>query len=535
MRKTINSNAMKKFIIRFIFAASLCSISSCGNSDEPSNGNNGNDNTDKVKVYLTYTLDTSTGGNMARPASTNEEVFIAKSASTNEEVFNEFYEEIKTGELLAPSYDITFTNVDNGATYNFKGNWADNDFVTLRTGTYNVTGYSTATGDHIQDKCSIVFNEQINISITSKVVTLNAEYDCSLLIFNDEAIQSLHNYSGDATASFYSFKTYKYAFVNDCLYKVSSKNEAYIIGKYTNDAEFLIYTGNLNFEKGKYYVYNSVSNGLSFPPMTEGDEDSNLEIFANISYTELVAVKGGTFLMGAQSTNSSLPNYDQEADSDEAPVHQVTLNDFYICKYEATQQLWEYVMNYSGICADGTTMTRYSSSPWLGNSPSSSYGVGDWFPAYYVSYNDIVNIFLPRLKKITGRNYRLPTEAEWEYAARGGNKSQDYKYSGSNNIDDIAWYNGNSSKSHQVGLKQPNELNLYDMTGNVCEWCSDYSGSYSSQAQTSPTGPSTGSYHIRRGGSWDSTKQYSRISNRPDDSPGNRQILIGFRLCCSNP
>lgn len=253
---------MKKFLL-ITCGVFLCFASSCSSDD-------GSENeplkSDEVKVYLTYTFDTSSGGNMAR------------FSSTNEEVFNEFYEEIKTGELLAPSYNITFTNVDSGVTYNFKGNWADNEFVTLRTGAYNVTGYSTATGDNVQDKCSIVFDEQINISITSKVVTLNAEYDCSLLIFNDEAIQSLHNYNGEDTTSFYSFKTYKYAFVNDCVYKASSKNEAYIIGKYTNDAEFLIYTGNLNFEKGKYYVYNSVSNSLSFPPMTEGDEETNREI-----------------------------------------------------------------------------------------------------------------------------------------------------------------------------------------------------------------------------------------------------------------
>lgn len=270
-----------KNLYKVLYFLLLCTITSCGSNDEP---NNEDSNPDKVKIYLTYTFDTSSGGNMAR------------SASTNEEVFNEFYEEIKTGKLLAPFYNITFTNIDNGVTYNFKGNWADNEFVTLRTGTYNVTGYSTATGDNIQDKCSIVFDEQINISITSKIVTLNAKYNCSLLIFNDEAIQSLHNYNGEDSTSFYSFKSYKYAFVNDCVYKVPFKNEAYIIGKYTNDAEFLIYTGNLNFEKGKYYVYNSISNSLSFSPMTEGLSAEQTNITTVIFDKDVQPIYAGGFI-----------------------------------------------------------------------------------------------------------------------------------------------------------------------------------------------------------------------------------------------
>lgn len=261
------------------------------------------------------------------------------------------------------------------------------------------------------------------------------------------------------------------------------------------------------------------------------------KIFATLDNTEMVYVSGGTFLMGAQAVDPSAPNYDPDALSGESPVHQVTLGDYYIGKYEVTQGLWEYVMNYSGTCADGTTMSAYSSGPWLGSNPSSSYGDGDNYPAYYVSWNDIVDVFLPRLNRITGKEYRLPTEAEWEYAARGGSKSRGYKYSGSNTLDDVAWYYDNAYNttdnygSHPVGTKQPNELGIYDMSGNVWEWCSDRYGSYSSESQTDPTGPSTGSYRVNRGGYWFHDARYCRVSDRTyNGDPDYRGSGIGFRL-----
>ncbi|MBQ5669904.1 MAG: hypothetical protein IIV29_04365, partial [Tidjanibacter sp.] len=148
--------------------------------------------------------------------------------------------------------------------------WADDTFITIRTGKYNVVGYSTAGGSSIQDKCSIIFNEPIEISIASSTISLNGIYDCSLIIFNDSKIESLHNSDGENHTSFFSFNTYKYAFVKDYLYIPSHKNKAYILGKYTNGAEFQIFTGNLNFSKGKYYVYNSVDNDFNLPPMEDG-------------------------------------------------------------------------------------------------------------------------------------------------------------------------------------------------------------------------------------------------------------------------
>ena len=218
----------------------------------------------------------------------------------------------------------------------------------------------------------------------------------------------------------------------------------------------------------------------------------------------MIAVEGGTFWMGAQSTNSGGQNYDSEADSDESPVHQVTLSDYYIGETEVTQELWKAVM---------------------GSDPS--YFEGDDLPVEEVSWDDCQE-FIRKLNSKTGKTFRLPTEAEWEYAARGGNKSNGYKYSGSNSIDNVAWYDG--SETHTVGSKSPNELGIYDMSGNVYEWCSDWYGSYSSGSQTNPTGPSSGSYRVLRGGGWDYFARLCRVSNRDCNYPGSRYCNYGFRL-----
>ena len=248
-------NKLQSRIIILLMCILSIGLSACSNNEDSQEGQNSKD---EAKVYFVYTLDTSTGYSMTR------------TTSTNEEVFNEFYAKIKTGDLVAESYDLTLTEVSSGAKYTFKGKWNSHDLVTLRTGTYKVVGTSTAEGENIQEKCSFIFNEQVEISITSKVITLHANYDSALLIFNNSDIQSLQNFNGTDLVSFFTFSTYKYAFVNGLLYQDSKKNEAYILGKYTDNAEFKIFTGNLNFEKGKYYVYNSVSNGFDIPPMDEG-------------------------------------------------------------------------------------------------------------------------------------------------------------------------------------------------------------------------------------------------------------------------
>ena len=216
----------------------------------------------------------------------------------------------------------------------------------------------------------------------------------------------------------------------------------------------------------------------------------------------MVKVEGGTFTMGATSEQGS------DAESDEKPTHNVTLSDYMIGKTEVTQELWQAVM---------------------GSNPSEFRGEN--LPVECVSWNDCQE-FIKKLNSLTGLNFRLPTEAEWEYAARGGSKSNGYKYSGSNDIGSVAWYKltTNDRETKPVATKAPNELGLYDMSGNVWEWCSDWYGDYSSDSQTNPKGPSSGSYRLRRGGSWSFNARSCRVSFRSNSGPSYRYNSLGLRL-----
>jgi formylglycine-generating enzyme required for sulfatase activity len=165
----------------------------------------------------------------------------------------------------------------------------------------------------------------------------------------------------------------------------------------------------------------------------------------------------------------------------------------------------------------------------MGSNPS-YFKKGDNYPVEQVSWNDAQE-YIIKLNALTGKNYRLATEAEWEYAARGGNRSKGYTYSGSDDIHDVAWYYYKSSYSTQpVGGKAPNESGIYDMSGNVCEWCHDWYDKYSSSAQNNPTGPATGSARVLRGGSWNTSAYFCRVAYRDDYSPGDRYSFIGFRV-----
>ena len=221
----------------------------------------------------------------------------------------------------------------------------------------------------------------------------------------------------------------------------------------------------------------------------------------DVSFT-MVRVVGGTFAMGATEEQGN------DAYTNEKPTHKVTISTFSIGETEVTEALWVAVMG--------------SNTSFFKDSPDK--------PMVNVSWMECQE-FIKKLNSITGKSFRLPTEAEWEYAARGGNKSRHYKYSGGNNPNEVAWLDSNSGgNTHPVKTKSPNELGIYDMSGNVWEWCMDLYDDYSSSPQTNPTGASTGTKHINRGGSWDNNARNCRVSYRSSFSPAYRSYFIGLRL-----
>lgn len=215
----------------------------------------------------------------------------------------------------------------------------------------------------------------------------------------------------------------------------------------------------------------------------------------------MIQVKGGTFTMGATAEQGT------DATNDELPVHSVSLSDYYIGETEVTQALWEAVM---------------------GNNPSCFVGIEN--PVDSVTWEDCI-VFIDKLNQLTKQKFRLPTEAEWEYAARGGYHSKGYKYSGSNDVNDVAWIQDNcDNTTHSVKSKQPNELGLYDMSGNVYEWCNDWYDTYSTGACVNPQGPSSGIYRVLRGASWYNYAWRCRVSYRRSCAPKVTFYNIGLRL-----
>ena len=234
-------------------------------------------------------------------------------------------------------------------------------------------------------------------------------------------------------------------------------------------------------------------------------ERENKRIIENL-VANMVYVEGGTFTMGA-TKEMPQPN---DNDKDEKPKHKVTLSPFYIGRYEVTQAEWRAVM---------------------GNNPSQFIGYNR--PVENVSWYDCQE-FIRKLSILTGKNFRLPTEAEWEYAARGGKKPHGFKYSGSNAIENVGWYNRNgNSSTHTVGTKSPNNLGLYDMSGNVFEWCHDKYGDYRKDSQTNPIGASSGDLKVLRGGSWYSPERQCCLSNRECKNNYYHSDYLGLRLVIS--
>ena len=239
-------------------------------------------------------------------------------------------------------------------------------------------------------------------------------------------------------------------------------------------------------------------------PLTMAFRDFNHTFTVNGVQFTMVEVGGGTFTMGATSEQGS------DAWDEEKPAHEVTLSDYYIGQTEVTQALWKAVM---------------------GSNPSDSKGGN--LPVERVSWDDC-QVFIQKLNQLTGKQFRLPTEAEWEYAARGGRKSRGYKYAGGNNIDSVAWCDGNSgNETHPVATKQANELGIYDMSGNVLEWCSDWCGDYTSSSQSDPQGSSSGSFRVIRGGCYYNFARNCRVSYRISNTLDYRCGYLGLRLSCN--
>lgn len=242
---------------------------------------------------------------------------------------------------------------------------------------------------------------------------------------------------------------------------------------------------------------------------------------------KMIGVTGGYFNMGGQAKSATAANYDKNAQANESPVHQVFLSSYSIAETEVTQALWKAV-------------TGKSVSSW-----TSKYGLGAQYPAYFISYSMINDVFLPALNDYMHKNgllpswvnFTLPTEAQWEFAARGGIKSKNYIYSGSNVCSDVAWFSDNdpNEHSHPVKTKKANELGLYDMSGNVYEWVRDAYTSYSGSFQKNPLVSGGSSQFAVRSGSWWQPARKTRVSYRGAAVPSDTYTLgdLGFRIALS--
>lgn len=233
----------------------------------------------------------------------------------------------------------------------------------------------------------------------------------------------------------------------------------------------------------------------------------------------MVFVEGGTFQMGSSV-------------KDEKPVHPVTVSDFYIGEFEVTQALWIEMMGTNGV----PLYDQDNTPPKSKTGQVQSIGFGANYPIFNIKYSDAVEFcrllnqrFYGQLP--TGYSFALPTEAEWEYAAKGGNMTNNNNYSGSNNLWEVGWFcKNNCACAQTVGLMKPNELGIYDMCGNVCEWCADWYGNYNPFAQTNPTGPLSGWKRVRRGGCWADNEESCRVTKRDSNTPDWHDNRIGFRI-----
>ena len=410
-------------------------------------------------------------------------------------------------------WNITFNgslaNSGSCRVYYFQGAATNSDYITLKT---NDAVYADTTATYS------ISNSEVAITAALKPLTSR------LRLKGTSGVKTI--LSGVTTYLGYDVKTGKFDTNTQNVEQAigSSGFTPYVYGVYTKTNRLLSVRNdadgtNIRFDKsfGESVMKVGESGYITVPTVSSNSgwtvtyEDFSFTVTGNnITWTfPMVYVAPGTFQMGYINSSGWVSRY-----------HQVTLTKaYYIGKYEVTQGLWE------AVTGQKPTSTGYK---W-----SETVGLGSSYPAYYISWDDcqtFINSLNTKLSsQLRGRKFRMPTEAEWEYAARGGNKSQGYIYSGSNTATDVGWFRDNSSsKTHPVSYKLSNELGIRDMSGNVWEWCSDYYGDYSSNAQTDPKGPTTGSNHVRRGGSYDENP--SMVVNRYMSTQITRENWIGLRL-----
>lgn len=345
------------------------------------------------------------------------------------------------------------------------------------------------------------------------VRAVRAKYGVNYVIFTSIKIlqhsNSYDDYKVHLSSEFYSTETQK------------SERMAYVDIRSDNSlipgacAELLsnLLQENLSASNSSSYSSSSGSSSYSSQYSTSNRQSDYVETAYGLNM-KMIFVEGGTFTMGATAEQGS------EADDDEYPAHEVELSSYYIAECEVTQAQWQAVM--------GTSIYQQRDKE---DSSYSMRGVGSNYPMYYVSWYEAQE-FCQKLSIATGRTYLLPTEAQWEYAARGGNQSKRYKYSGLHQLSAVGWNEGNSGDStHPVGQLRANELGIKDMSGNVWEWCSDYYSSYPSTKQYDPSCGS-GNGTVLRGGRWGGSASYCRVSCRTNDTPSCRDDKSGFRVVC---